>query len=95
MIFNIFKTIISSKVYFLKMSLYFTSIGKVLVIIGAIIILIGIIVIYAHKIPYIGRLPGDIYIKRDNFVFYFPLTTCILISAVVYLILRIFKYKKM
>lgn len=73
------------------MDLQLASIGKVLVILGAIIILIGIVIIYAHKIPYIGRLPGDIYIKRDNFVFYFPLTTCILISAIVYLILRIFK----
>lgn len=74
------------------MGLQFASIGKILVITGAIIILIGVIVIYDHKIPYIGRLPGDIYIKRDNFAFYFPLTTCILLSVIVYLILRIFKH---
>ena len=67
----------------------FPSIGKILIIIGAVIILIGVVVLYANKIPYIGRLPGDIYIKRDNFVFYFPLTTCILISIIIYIILKI------
>jgi len=67
----------------------FPSIGKILIILGAVIILIGIVVLYANRIPYIGRLPGDIYIKKDNFVFYFPLTTCILISIIIYLILKI------
>ena len=67
------------------------STGKILIILGAIIILIGIIVLYANRIPYIGRLPGDIHIKRDNFVFYFPFTTCILISAIIYIILKIFR----
>ena len=69
----------------------FPSIGKILIILGAVIILIGIIVLYANRIPYIGRLPGDIYIKTDNFVFYFPLTTCILISAIIYIILKFFR----
>jgi len=67
----------------------FASIGKILIILGAVIILIGIVVLYANRIPYIGRLPGDIYIKKDNFVFYFPLTTCILISIIIYVILKI------
>lgn len=67
----------------------FPSIGKILIIVGAVIILIGIVVLYANRIPYIGRLPGDIYIKRDNFAFYFPLTTCILISIIIYIILKI------
>jgi len=67
----------------------FPSIGKILIILGAVIILIGIVVLYANRIPYIGRLPGDIYIKRDNFVFYFPLTTCILISIIIYIILKV------
>ena len=71
------------------MFLSFPSIGKILIILGAVIILIGIIVLYANRIPYIGRLPGDIYIKKDNFVFYFPLTTCILISIIIYIILKI------
>ncbi|MEW5804268.1 MAG: DUF2905 domain-containing protein [bacterium] len=46
----------------------------------------GIIAIYGPKIPYIGRLPGDIYIKRDNFRFYFPITSSIVISIILTLI---------
>jgi len=72
------------------MNPFFPSIGKILILLGVVIILVGIVVLYAHKIPYIGRLPGDIHIKKDNFTFYFPLTTCILISIVLYLILKIF-----
>ena len=66
------------------------SIGKILILFGGIIILVGIIILYAHKIPYIGKLPGDIYIKKENFTFYFPLTTCVLISILLYLILKFF-----
>ncbi|NPA12989.1 MAG: DUF2905 domain-containing protein [Aquificae bacterium] len=59
------------------------SIGKTLILIGVWIILIGLLFIFFEKLPFgIGRLPGDIYIKRDNFVFYFPITTSILISVV-------------
>ncbi len=59
------------------------EIGKLLIYAGVILITIGILVIVISKfggsIP-IGKLPGDIYIKKDNFVFYFPLGTSILIS---------------
>ncbi len=64
-----------------------TSLGKTLILLGAIIILVGLGLLFAHKIPYIGRLPGDIYVKKGNFTFYFPLGTCILISVVMSLIL--------
>lgn len=60
--------------------------GKTLIIIGLIIILIGVILTFAGKIPWIGRLPGDIYIKRENFTFYFPLATSILLSIILSLI---------
>jgi uncharacterized protein HemY len=69
--------------------------GKILIFFGAILILFGLIFSFAEKIPYFGRLPGDIYIKRENFTFYFPITTCILISIILsvifYLIFRFFK----
>lgn len=58
------------------------SVGKIFIIIGLVFIVIGIIVALNIKIPWIGRLPGDIYIQRKNFSFYFPLTTCLLISAI-------------
>jgi uncharacterized protein HemY len=48
---------------------------------------LGIFLFSKFKIPFLGRLPGDIFIKRDNFIFYFPLTTSILISIILSFIL--------
>jgi hypothetical protein len=56
--------------------------GKSLVLIGISIVLIGVLIWGLSSIPYIGRLPGDIYVRRGNFTFYFPLATCILISII-------------
>lgn len=58
-----------------------------LIIIGVILIIIGLIVHYFHGIPFLGKLPGDIHIKRNNFSFYFPLASSILVSLVLSLIL--------
>ncbi|MCL5019517.1 MAG: DUF2905 domain-containing protein [Patescibacteria group bacterium] len=65
--------------------------GKGLIILGIIIILIGVILLYGIKIPFIGRLPGDIYIQKGNFIFYFPLTTCIVISVIIYIAFKFFR----
>jgi H+/Cl- antiporter ClcA len=55
--------------------------GKWVIGIGVIIILVGIIIYFFHdKLNWIGRLPGDIRIERENFRFYFPITTMILLS---------------
>lgn len=62
------------------------SLGKGLVIIGGIIIVIGLLMIFGNKIPYIGRLPGDIIIKKKDFTFYFPITTLIILNLVLLLI---------
>lgn len=67
------------------------GLGKSLIIFGLIIIVFGIIITFAGKIPWLGRLPGDIQIKRDNFTFYFPLATCILLSVIVSLLLWLLK----
>ncbi len=67
----------------------FSSFGKILMLIGIIIFFLGAFLIFAGKIPYIGRLPGDIYIKRENFTFYFPLATGILLSIVLTIILNL------
>jgi uncharacterized membrane protein YidH (DUF202 family) len=56
--------------------------GKVLILMGIILIILGIIFFFSSKIPILGRLPGDIYIQKKNFSFYFPITTCILISII-------------
>jgi hypothetical protein len=67
------------------------GLGKLLIIFGIIMIAFGIIITYAGKIPWVGRLPGDIYIKRDNFIFYFPLATSIFLSVIVSLIFWLLK----
>jgi hypothetical protein len=56
--------------------------GKILILLGAILIFLGLIFSFAGKIPYVGKLPGDILITKENFTFYFPLGTSILISIV-------------
>jgi hypothetical protein len=67
------------------------SLGKILIVIGAITAVIGVILILGDKIPWIGRLPGDIYIKRDKFTFYFPLMTSIIISLLLTLLFSLFR----
>ena len=65
----------------------FNSFGKLLILLGGILILVGAAMILVGKIPWLGRLPGDIYIERRNFTFFFPLTTSILISVMLSLVL--------
>jgi hypothetical protein len=57
-------------------------IGRFLIIIGIVISAIGGILLLSGKIPWLGRLPGDIIIQRKNFSFYFPLATSILLSVI-------------
>ena len=69
------------------------SLGRMLVILGLTLAAVGILVIYSPRIPFLGILPGDIRIERENFSFYFPLTTCILLSLMVTAILWILRKK--
>ena len=65
----------------------FNGLGKLLILVGGILIIIGTIMVFAGKIPWLGRLPGDIYVERPNFTFFFPLTTSILVSVILSLVL--------
>jgi hypothetical protein len=66
-------------------------IGKLLIVIGLVIVGAGFLLLLSDKIPWLGRLPGDITIKRDNFTFFFPLATCILISVILSLLFWLFR----
>jgi len=55
-------------------------IGRYFIILGIIIIAVGMLLLFSGKLPWIGRLPGDILIQKKNFTFYFPLATSILVS---------------
>jgi hypothetical protein len=67
--------------------------GKLLIIVGIVCIVVGFLLIYLPKLPFFGKLPGDISIERENFKFYFPVTTSIVISILISLIL--FLYHKL
>lgn len=63
-----------------------SDIGKLLVVFGLLIAAVGVLLVLAGRIPWVGRLPGDIYIQRGNWTFYFPLATSLLLSVVLTLI---------
>jgi hypothetical protein len=69
------------------------ELGKALLILGIVLVAVGLVLLFAPKLPFLGRLPGDILIKRRSYTFYFPLATSIilsiLLSIVLYLINRL------
>ncbi len=68
--------------------------GKALVIIGLLVALIGLLVWGGGSMPVVnrlGRLPGDIYIRRNTFTLYLPITTCIVLSIIISLLIRLLR----
>jgi len=60
--------------------------GKVLIVAGIVMVAVGLSVIAGSKLPFFGRLPGDIAYKGKNVTFYFPIVTCLALSAILTLI---------
>lgn len=69
---------------------FFHSIGKLLIILGIIFIAGGIVFTLAPKIPWLGKMPGDIVIQKRNVTFYFPIVTCIIISIIITILFSFF-----
>jgi hypothetical protein len=68
------------------------SLGRLLIALGIALVAVGLLVTFAGRLPLkLGHLPGDIYIHGRNSSFYFPLTTCLLLSALVSLVLWILR----
>jgi hypothetical protein len=67
------------------------GLGKTLIYLGLMLAILGVVISLAGKLPWLGHLPGDIYIQRERFSFYFPLATCILISVIITLVLYFFR----
>lgn len=65
--------------------------GKTLIYFGLFLVAVGVLLSMAGKLPWLGNLPGDISIQRGRLTFYFPITTCILISLIVSLVLYFFR----
>jgi hypothetical protein len=66
------------------------DLGKLLILLGVLVALIGVALIFSDRLPWLGRLPGDVVIRREHFVFVFPLTTCLLVSGLLSLLVYFF-----
>ena len=65
--------------------------GRFLILFGLVLAAVGLILVFSDKIPWIGKLPGDILIKKGKWTFYFPLATSILLSILITLLLNLFR----
>lgn len=68
--------------------------GKLLIVVGVLFVIIGGFLVWGPRIPFLGKLPGDIYIHKGNVSFYFPVVTCIVISLVLTLIVSLIFVRK-
>lgn len=68
------------------------SLGKYLIVFGAVILITGIILTFFPRLNFFGKLPGDISVKKENYSFYFPVVTSIVISVLLTLIFWIINY---
>lgn len=67
-----------------------SDLGRALLVIGIVIASVGVLLMLAGRVPWLGRLPGDIHVQRGNWTFYFPLATSIVISVVLTLAFWLF-----
>lgn len=65
--------------------------GRLLILFGLVLVVLGALLSLVGRVPWIGRLPGDIYIRREHFTFYLPLATSLLLSALLTLLLWLFR----
>ena len=66
----------------------FEGIGKIIIIAGVIMVVLGLILAFGSHIPFLGKLPGDILIKKNGISFYFPVVTFLLLSVILTLIIN-------
>lgn len=65
------------------------GLGKLLLLVGGSIALLGLLLLLAGRVPFLGRLPGDILVQRGDFTFYFPIVTFLILSLVLTLLLNL------
>jgi hypothetical protein len=66
------------------------DLGRLLVVLGLLAVAVGALLLFGGRIPWLGRLPGDIIVRRGPVTFYFPLVTCLVVSLVLSVLLGIF-----
>jgi hypothetical protein len=67
-----------------------TNIGKMLILLGVVMVVIGVVFILVGKIPFLGKLPGNIHVQKKNFEFHFPVVTCIVASILLSFLVSVF-----
>jgi hypothetical protein len=70
-----------------------SDMGRLLVVVGAVVVVVGLVLMFSDRVPFLGRLPGDIVIRRKNTVVYFPLVTMLIVSIVLSIVLRVLSRK--
>ncbi|HLY38019.1 MAG TPA: DUF2905 domain-containing protein [Candidatus Binatia bacterium] len=66
------------------------GLGRLLIVFGLVIVLAGVVLLVADRIPGLGRLPGDLVVRRGPVTFYFPLATSIVLSVLLTILLNLF-----
>jgi len=66
------------------------DLGRMLVVLGIAVVVVGLVLMVAPSIPWLGKLPGDVLIRRERFTFYFPVVTCLVVSVVLTVIMNLF-----
>ncbi len=67
------------------------DLGRLFIILGAVLLLVGVVLLFADRIPWLGRLPGDIVLRRKGFTLYVPIATSILLSLLLTLVFRVLR----
>jgi Protein of unknown function (DUF2905) len=66
------------------------GIGRLLILVGVVALAVGVVLLFLPRIPWFGRLPGDLVVQRERFTLYFPLATSIVVSIVLTILLNLF-----
>ena len=69
--------------------MWFQGIGKILILVGAFVVFLGLLLVLWQRIPFLGKLPGDIFVQKGNLQLFFPIATCIIISVLLTIIVNL------
>jgi hypothetical protein len=67
------------------------GLGRLLIGAGLLLLVVGAGLLLSPRVPWLGRLPGDIHYQKGNFTFYFPVATLLLVNLLIFVLLRLFK----
>jgi hypothetical protein len=67
------------------------EIGRILLVVGGVLLVLGLVLTFAGRLPFLGRMPGDLVYRRGNFTLYFPIVTSIVLSLLLTAILWLFR----